>query len=177
VQTEYSCLQRGQERSGGNTAGPDFLHAIFYIMRIKTAFSNNGDIPDAYTCTGDNKSLPVTLEDVPENTRTYTLIFEDTDATPPWTHWLVFNIPSTTTEMREGAVPEGGTEGLANNNSFGYEGPCPKYFGGTHHYVLSVYALDCRLDLPVASDKEAVKKAMQGHTLEMVSLMGICTSK
>lgn len=147
-------------------------------MRIETAFLNNGAIPEAYTCVGDNRSIPVTIEDAPEHTATFALLFEDTDATPrPWTHWLVFNIPSTTTHMEEGRIPEGGTEGLANNNSFGYEGPCPKYFGGSHHYILTVYALDTKLDLPAASGKDAVKVAMEGHILEAAGLTGICTSK
>jgi phosphatidylethanolamine-binding protein (PEBP) family uncharacterized protein len=79
--------------------------------------------------------------------------------------------------MDEGRTPEGGTEGLANNDSFGYEGPCPKYFGGSHRYNLSVYALDTQLDLPAASREEAVAQAMQGHILEAVEMTGICTSK
>lgn len=51
---------------------------------------------------------------------------EDCDATPvPWVHWLVFNIPPDTTTVSAGSIPAGGTEGIANGGTHGYEGPCP----------------------------------------------------
>ncbi|HEY1007488.1 MAG TPA: YbhB/YbcL family Raf kinase inhibitor-like protein [Sphingobacteriaceae bacterium] len=145
-------------------------------MKIRSAFEHNQEIPVPYTCLGPNISPPLSFEDLPEGTQSLALIFEDTDATPrPWVHWMVFNIPATTTTVQEGTIPEGGTEGLANNHTFGYEGPCPRYFHGTHHYWLRAYALDIVLDLPAASEREAVEEMMQGHILEKAELLGLCT--
>src|SRR5690242_3198491 len=111
-------------------------------MEITSVFDPGESIPRPYTCLGENSSPPLQFRDLPEGTESLVLIFEDVDATPgPWTHWMVFDIPSTTRYTEAGAIPEGGTEGLANNHSFGYEGPCPKYFKGTHHYWLRLYAL------------------------------------
>lgn len=146
-------------------------------MTIKSVFENNHEIPGLHTCLDANISPPFTFEDIPKETESLVLIVEDTDAAPaPWTHWLVFNIPPDTKSVEEGRIPAGGTEGLANNHSFGYEGPCPKYFEGTHHYKFSLFALDMRLDLPPESEKEDVKKAMQGHLIEEATLIGLCTS-
>ncbi|WP_423149348.1 YbhB/YbcL family Raf kinase inhibitor-like protein [Rubrolithibacter danxiaensis] len=146
-------------------------------MNIKTVFEYNEEIPQPYTCLGPNITPPLEFENVPAGTKSLVLIFEDVDATPkPWTHWMVFNIPSETTKVDENTVPAGGIEGLANNHSFGYEGPCPKYFKGTHHYWFRLYALDIVLDLPKASEREEVEEKMQGHIIEKAELLGLCTA-
>ena len=145
-------------------------------MKLRTVFEHNQQIPQPYTCLGPNISPPLQFEDIPEGTKSLVLILEDVDATPkPWTHWLVFNIPPTTLATEQGKIPEGATEGLANNHSFGYEGPCPRYFQGTHHYWFRVFALDTVLDLPAASEREEIEEAMQGHVIEKAELLGLCT--
>lgn len=145
-------------------------------MRIKTVFEHNQEIPTPYTCLGPNINPPMQFEDVPVGAESFVLIIEDVDATPKaWTHWMVFNIPAVTQNVEEGKVPIGGVEGLCNNHTFGYEGPCPRYFQGTHHYWFRVYALDTMLDLPAASEREDVEKAMEGHVLDKAELLGLCT--
>lgn len=145
-------------------------------MKITSTFTHNQPIPGEYTCLGRNISPPLKFEDLPDGTVSLVLIFEDVDAQPmAWTHWMVFNIPAATTEVEEGTIPEGGTEGLANNHSFGYEGPCPRYFEGTHRYRFTLYALDIFLDLPQASEREAVEDKMKGHILETAELLTVCT--
>jgi Raf kinase inhibitor-like YbhB/YbcL family protein len=100
---------------------------------------------------------------------------EDRDATPdPWVHWLVFNIPPTTTVVPAGHIPAGGTEGIANGGTHGYEGPCPKYFSGTHHYHFQLFALDTVLELPATADKTQVAASMQGHLIGSATLVGLC---
>jgi Raf kinase inhibitor-like YbhB/YbcL family protein len=147
-------------------------------MEIKSALFNNGEtIPYHYTCLGPNINPSLQFNDIPSNAESLVLIFEDVDATPkPWTHWMLFNIPATTTNVKEGTIPEGTTEGLANNHSFGYEGPCPKYFKGTHHYWFRLYALDTKLDLPAATEREEVEEKMKEHIIEKAELMGLCTA-
>jgi len=146
-------------------------------MKIKSSFQHQQEIPIRYTCMGQNINPPLTFDDIPKEAVSLVLLLEDIDATPrPWRHWHVFNIPPTTTHVEEGQTPDGGTEGLCNNHTFGYEGPCPKYFKGTHRYWFRLYALDIRLDLPAASEPEEASKKMQGHVLASAELLGLCNA-
>jgi Raf kinase inhibitor-like YbhB/YbcL family protein len=146
-------------------------------MKIRSTFDDNQLVPEVNTCLGQNISPALQFEDIPAGTRSLVLIFEDVDATPkPWTHWMLFNIPPTVTAVQEGTIPDGATEGLANNHSFGYEGPCPRYFKGTHHYWFRLFALDMVLDLPENSEREDVEEKMKDHIIEKAELLGLCTA-
>ncbi len=138
------------------------------------AFDNGQYIPVQYTCEGPNINPPLRFEDVPRKAKSLLLTVEDRDATPaPWVHWLVFNIPPTTRRTDEGSIPEGGTEGYANGGTPGYEGPCPKYFKGTHRYAFSLYALDTRLDLPASACKADIQALINSRTVAVAELIGL----
>jgi Raf kinase inhibitor-like YbhB/YbcL family protein len=146
-------------------------------MKIKSTFADSEEVPLVNTCLGPNINPSLIIEDIPAGTQSMVLIFEDADASPnPWTHWMLFNIPPHINRIEEGKLPPGATEGLANNHSFGYEGPCPKYFKGTHHYWFRLYALDTILDLPKNSEREDVEKKMKNHIIDKAELLGLCTS-
>ncbi|HEX8462849.1 MAG TPA: YbhB/YbcL family Raf kinase inhibitor-like protein [Segetibacter sp.] len=146
-------------------------------MKIRSTFEHHKDIPQNNTCLGANVNPTLYIREVPQAAKSLVLIFEDVDAAPrPWTHWMLFNIPPATYEIKEGSIPEGAMEGLANNHTHGYEGPCPKYFKGTHHYWFRVYALDTILDLPAASEREEVEEKMKDHIVGKAELLGLCIS-
>lgn len=145
-------------------------------MILKSVFDHQTEIPKNYTCFGPNVNPPLFIEEVPEEAKSLVLIFEDLNSAPLWTHWMLFNIPPTTTEIKEGSIPEGAVEGLANNHTHGYEGPCPKYFEGIHHYRYRLFALDTNLDLPAATERDIVEQQMEGHILAKTDLEGICNS-
>src|SRR5690606_2735801 len=160
-----------------STSQPFPIPVVRTGMEITSVFKNNEEIPVRYTCIGENISPPLTFSGIPPDAKSLVLIVEDIDAEPvAWRHWHVFNIPPTTTTVPEGTVPEGGVEGLCNNHTFGYEGPCPRYFNGTHHYWFRLYALDKVLLLPAASEPEDVLGSIQDHVLEMATLIGTCTA-
>ena len=141
-------------------------------------FQYGEEVPEKFTCLGPNINPPLQFSDIPSGAESLVLIFEDVDATPkPWTHWMLFNIPVTTTEVKEGTIPEGAVEGLANNHSFGYEGPCPKYFKGTHHYWYRLYALNKKLDLPPATEREEVEEKMKDAIIAKAELLGLCIAR
>jgi Raf kinase inhibitor-like YbhB/YbcL family protein len=143
-------------------------------MRITSpAFSNNQTIPVQYTCAGPNVSPPLEFADLPEGTQSLALTVMDVDSPNNWVHWLVFNIPPSTTSTPANTIPPGGTEGIANGGTFGYEGPCMMYFRGPHRYDFTLYALDAVLDVPSASNRDVVLAAMQGHVLAEAHLVGI----
>jgi Raf kinase inhibitor-like YbhB/YbcL family protein len=133
------------------------------------AFENNKFIPSKYTCDGDNVNPPLTIEGVPNETKSLVLIVDDPDAPMgTWDHWIVWNIPPTS-KIEENAVP--GTEGVNDFRKHSYGGPCPPW--GTHRYFFKVYAVDTKLDLSLNSRKKDVEKAMQNHILAKGELVGL----
>ncbi|MEK7228562.1 MAG: YbhB/YbcL family Raf kinase inhibitor-like protein, partial [Candidatus Binatota bacterium] len=64
-----------------------------------------------------------------------------------------------------------GTQGLNDFRKVGYGGPCPPR-GPAHRYFFKLYALDIELTLPPRKTKAEVLKAMEGHVLGQVDLMG-----
>ncbi len=134
-----------------------------------TAFENNTLIPAKYTCDGDEVNPPLTVDGIPQGTKTLVLILDDPDAPMgTYDHWVVWNILPTG-KIAEHTVP--GTEGLTSAGQTAYVGPCPP--SGTHRYFFKVYALDTKLDLKANSRKKDVEQAMQGHILAKGELVGL----
>jgi len=134
------------------------------------AFENNKFIPAKYTCDGDDVNPPLTIEGVPEGTKSLVLIVDDPDAPMGiWNHWVVWGIPPNARKIEENTVP--GTEGISTSRKHAYSGPCPPY--GTHRYFFKVYALDAKLNLNANSTKKDVEKAMQSHVLAEGDLVGL----
>ncbi len=135
-----------------------------------TAFQDNGAIPAEYTCDGAEKSPPLSWSKVPAGTKSIAILVEDPDAPKgTFTHWLVTDIPPTTTSLAAGsALPSGA---MAMKNSKGdkkYAGPCPP--SGTHHYHFHVYALDSKI--ANADSKSQLLASMDGHVLAEGELVG-----
>ena len=134
------------------------------------AFTHNSQIPSEFTCDGADSSPPLTINDVPKNTKSLALIMDDPDApVGVWDHWTAFNIPQSTTQIAKGTEPRG----IAGKNSWGrtgYGGPCPP--SGTHRYFFKLYALDTELNLPQGSTKKDLERAMQGRIIAQAQLIG-----
>jgi hypothetical protein len=140
-------------------------------LTIKSpAFEHGKLIPRKYTCDGQDINPPLTIEGIPKEAKTLVLAVDDPDApSGTWDHWIVWNIPASTTKIAESSVP--GKEGVNSARQQGYMGPCPP--GGTHRYFFKVYALDTELSLGTGSKKKDVEKAMQGYVLAKGELMGL----
>ena len=136
-----------------------------------SAFLHNGQMPSEYTCDGSDLSPPLSITDIPKNSKSLVLICDDPDApVGTWDHWVVFNIPVSAKEIQKGTEPQG-TAGKNSWGRTGYGGPCPP--SGTHRYFFKLYALDATLNLPPGSTKKQIEAAMQGHILAKVELMGL----
>ena len=142
-----------------------------------TAFQEGEAIPAKYSCDGQDISPELTWSEVPEGTQSFALITDDPDAPiGTFTHWVIFNIPADSLGLPE-AVPNepqltsGALQGKNDFGNIGYGGPCPPP-GALHHYHFTLYALDQTLDLPAGATKTQVLKAMQGHILAQVELIG-----
>jgi len=145
-----------------------------------SAFSNGGEIPPEYTCSGQDNSPPLMWSGVPDNTRSLVLIIDDPDAPDPhapkmtWVHWVVYNIPPNTTCLPQYAnitnLPESATLGINDWHKIGYGGPCPPI--GRHRYFHKLYALDTILKKIPDATKAQIEVAMQGHIIEYAELVG-----
>ncbi|OGH93233.1 MAG: kinase inhibitor [Candidatus Magasanikbacteria bacterium RIFOXYD1_FULL_40_23] len=141
-------------------------------------FNTNEKIPAKYTCDGENISPPLEISGVPEGAKSLVLIMDDPDIPEAakksfnievWDHWVVFNIPVEVKIIEEGMNPPG-VLGKNTRDNMAYGSPCPP--DKEHRYFFKLYALDIVLELPAGSSKAGVEKAMLGHALEKVELVG-----
>jgi Raf kinase inhibitor-like YbhB/YbcL family protein len=150
------------------------------LTLTSAAFAQGGQIPREHTCEGDDRSPPLTWTDAPRNAKSFALIVDDPDAPDPkapkrvYVHWVVYNIPVSTTALPAGAsssaLPAGAKE---LKNDFGYErygGPCPPI--GRHRYFHKLYTLDTSLGSVEPANKTGLLKAMEGHVLAEAELVG-----
>jgi len=140
------------------------------IILKSSAFLNGEEIPEKYTCNGDDVIPPLEISAVPTTAKSLALVMEDPDAPKStWYHWIKWNMMPDTKKIDEGEEPIGvGGEGTSGNLS--YEGPCPP--SGKHKYIFSVYALDVILELDEGSTKKQLDKAMGGHVIGEGKLEG-----
>lgn len=145
--------------------------ALETLRVTSPAFSEGAEIPQKYTCDGENVSPPLHLEEVDKNTKSLVLIMEDPDAPMgTWTHWLVWNLPPSLKHLRENALPDDAIQGLNSFQQLNYGGPCPP--SGVHRYFFKVYALDILLYLETGASRHDLEQAMEDHVLGWGSLMG-----
>jgi Raf kinase inhibitor-like YbhB/YbcL family protein len=139
-------------------------------LKIKSpAFTENGPIPQKYTCQGENCNPPLEIEGIPPETKSLVLIVDDPDAPlGTWVHWVVYNIP-VGPSIGEKSVP--GKEGLTSVGNQPYHGPCPP--SGTHRYFFKLFALNTLLDFKSPPDKAALARAMRRHVLDKAELVGL----
>jgi Raf kinase inhibitor-like YbhB/YbcL family protein len=146
------------------------------ILVTSEAFESEGMIPKKYTCDGADASPPIAWTGAPDNTVSIALICDDPDAPMgTWVHWVLYNLPPSTTTLAEGVPPVetldgGGVHGITDFKRIGYGGPCPP--GGTHRYLFKVYALSARLDLKAGATKAQLEKAMEGFVVAQGELAG-----
>lgn len=146
----------------------------FYLE--SPAFKNNASIPKLYTCKGKNISPPLSWANISKDAKSLALLVDDPDAPKgSWTHWIMYNIPPTSKGLKENVLPveefaHTAKQGLNDFQAIGYGGPCPP--GGTHRYFFKLYAFNNKINIEGQATKESLLKAIEGHVLEKVELVG-----
>jgi len=146
------------------------------------AVGSDGVIPDknianGFGCSGGNASLPLEWKDVPADAKSLALTMYDPDAPTGsgfW-HWLVVNMPPSTTDLAEGAsdggMPEGAVQARGDAGVSGYFGPCPPEGDTPHHYVFTVFAVDTdKLDIGADTSGAVVGFNLHFHTIDKASV-------
>ncbi len=160
------------EQRGENIEEATMDEQSFGILTLTSpVFDNNYDIPEKYTCDGENISPPLKINDIPDDAKSFVLIVEDPDAPGGlFTHWTMWNIPTDAEEISENSVPNGARQGKTSFGDNKYGGPCPP--SKTHRYFFKLYALDNKLDLPSDIRPEFLKEEMEEHLIANTLLIG-----
>ncbi len=122
-------VQPGERMPGGMTV-------------TSSAFESGEEVPERFSCEGDNVPPPLRWRGVPAGTRELAVVVEDPDAPQgTFVHWIVVGIAPTTTSIGPGALPPGARVLPGSSDNPTYIGPCPPNGDGAHRYHFEVYAL------------------------------------
>ena len=175
-----ASAQAQQPPAGGR--GP----ALVPLTIESSAFPDGGVVPGKYSMAGGNTQPGFKITNAPANVQTYAVIFHDLDVAiggnpDDVLHWVVWNIPGTSTGLPEGVMPVAelpdGTRQVSLRAA-GYMGPGAPATGPYHHYTFELYALDTKIDVPpgtpqeAANTRAAVMKAVDGHALGKAVIVG-----
>jgi len=113
---------------------------------------------NGFGCSGKNLSPALKWSGAPKGTKSFALTVYDPDAPTGsgWWHWVVINLPASTTELPEGAgsldgkgLPAGSQQVHSDFGTAAFGGACPPQGDKPHRYVFTVYALKTdKLEVP-----------------------------
>ena len=149
-------------------------------------FANGDVLPQAQVYngmgqTGQNLSPALQWHGAPQGTKSFVITAYDPDAPTGsgWWHWVVVNLPPSTTALPEGAgsaqasLPGGAIQVRTDFGVPGYGGAAPPA-GRVHRYVFTVYALDVpTLDVTPEASPALVGFMVHHHQLGSASLTAL----
>jgi len=171
-----------------------FIHAVM-MLTASLSFAQtftlkskdlNGQVTsqqvlNGFGCTGQNLSPQLSWENAPAGTKSFAITVYDKDAPTGsgWWHWVVFDIPATSTELKRGAgdvakklLPDGAIQSITDFGSGGYGGPCPPQGDNPHQYIITVYALKTNnLGLDAKASPALVGYYLYSNTLAKASIV------
>ncbi len=130
------------------------------------------------SATGKNvRSVPFTISDAPAGTVSYTAVLDDKDSIPvcgfSWIHWTLCDLCETDVPEDASRSAQNFIQGTTSFCSVAsdetreqascYGGMAPP--DADHEYTLTVYALDCKLNLAPGFYLNELLRAMRGHVL------------
>ena len=154
----------------------------------------NGEIEKKYGKYGDQfnengiptYSLPLKIENAPEDAKSYAIVLEDKDAFPvsggfSWIHWTAANITRTELMENESQTAADFVQGVNSWTSMqggNQSKELSSFYGGMappdapHLYEIHIYALDTMLNLENGFLYNDLYKQMDGHILDQFTLKG-----
>ncbi len=136
---------------------------------------------NSFGCSGKNLSPELSWENVPAGTKSFAITMYDPDAPTGsgWWHWVVFDIPANTYELKQGAgdpsrdlLPAGTVQGTTDFGTPGYGGPCPPEGDKAHEYLITIYALKTdKLGLDGKANPALVGFYINGNMLAKASIV------
>ncbi len=139
------------------------------------------EVFNGFGCTGKNQSPQLAWTNAPAGTKSFAVTMFDPDAPTGsgWWHWLIFDIPATTTQLVSNAgnsslalAPKNAIQSVTNFETKGYGGPCPPENHGLHQYIITLYALKTdKLGLDANATPATVGYYLWNNTIEKASLI------
>lgn len=136
---------------------------------------------NGFGCVGENESPQLSWENAPKGTKSFAITMYDPDAPTGsgWWHWVVFDIPSTTKELKAGAgdisknlLPKSVIQSVTDYGTKGFGGPCPPKGHGLHQYIITVHALKTdSLGLTANTNPAVVGYYLGNNTLAKTSIV------
>jgi hypothetical protein len=132
---------------------------------------------NAFGCHGPNQSPALKWSNPPAGTKSFAVTMFDPYRPPisGWWHWVVYDIPATTTQLPHNAglpgdpgMPQGAQQGKPDGEApeAHYYGPCPDVGDPPHHYTITVYALSVgHLKVPPTSTAANIDYEISTKTL------------
>jgi hypothetical protein len=145
------------------------------MIKLKSLeFKNEGVLPTKYAYNKKNINPSLSFEDIPLETKSLVLIFEDLSALFGYRdHWLLWNISPDCFSIKENSIPRGA---LLGKNSFGetkYHGP-NLYLPRKHKYRFTIFALDKILNLKSGAMRIELEEAITNHIIDDDKLLVFC---
>jgi Raf kinase inhibitor-like YbhB/YbcL family protein len=135
----------------------------------------DGQCADTMGMTGDNLSPQLAWSGAPEGTQSFAVTCFDPDAPTGsgfW-HWVLFDLPASTTSLPRGAgsgemagLPAGAIHARNDAGGLEYIGAAPPEGHGDHRYVFAVHAVS----LPTLGLDASASPAFVGFTLTFNTL-------
>lgn len=143
------------------------------IQLTSPAFASEGLLPTEFTCDGADRSPALNWDDPPPKTQSFTLVLADSNPSPPFIHWVLYDLPPDTRSL-PAAIPTqpfltAGVQGKNDFGQYGYRGPCSP---DEHRYAFKLYAVDTVLDLPPGATYLDVMAVLEGQVLAEAELIG-----
>ena len=163
---------RGPGGGGGGRGGRGGGGISPQLAITVDGYEDGGMMPAKYA--GARGTSPkISWTGAPPTTQAFAIIFHDMDpalnsGTDDVLHWIVWDIPATSTGLPEGLaagdLPDGTRQGRGITGQNAYFGPGPPA-PRTHHYVFEIYALNAKLGLPPTATRAEVLAALQGKVV------------
>jgi Raf kinase inhibitor-like YbhB/YbcL family protein len=178
-----SACSGGTSLPGAGSVVAARSQAVTFTLS-STTFKNDKRVPLTMVykgngCKGGNQSPALTWTGAPKGTKSFAITMLDTTAI--FWHWGMYGIGPSVKSLPENAGTPSSTYGKQVLNDWaiyygkanrGYGGPCPPP-GETHHYVVTLYALNATLTLPRSAHVENLDLAIHGHILGYTSITGL----
>ncbi len=145
-----------------------------------SAFVEGGEIPQRFSCEGEDISPALSWADPPARTQSLALLMDDPDA-GNFTHWILYNLSTELRKLDENirqgpAVDElnGANQGKTDfsRDEVGYGGPCPPS-GSRHRYRFRLFALDAKPNLLPEASRTDFLDAINDHIIAFAQLTGV----
>lgn len=153
----------------------DFLPKVAQFSVDSNDVRDGEMLAEVHTFAGDNRSPQLSWSGFPTQTRGFAVTCFDPDAPTAsgWWHWVLLNLPVSTTELPQGAgdasgaaLPAGALSLRNDMGSKGYGGAAPPPGDHLHRYAFAVHALDTdTLDVEPAASPAVAGFNLTFHTI------------